>query len=153
MRPRGGIARLAGLYGMVERMRSLELRAAAGNLDEVASAQTMQAAVHRSEVSGSRAAFASGDREQWKVAETARALLEIRMARLNKLRAEREVKLDQAAQAYNRSRVRMEQMDRVVERERERLACEAARRAQAEADDRFASRRAWSERASRRNRA
>ena len=86
MRRRSGVARLAGLYAMVEQLRSLELRVAVGVVDEIACAQSMQAAVHQSEVSGSRAALASGDRASWQVAETARRAIEMRMNRLNKLR-------------------------------------------------------------------
>jgi len=143
MATRGGLRRLATLYGMVEQMRSLELRVAAGAVDDVVCASAIEALVHRGQVDGGRAAMAAGDREEWSVAETTREVVEARIERLAKLRVVREVKLDEARDAHKTSRLKVEQMERVVERARAEAALVEDRKTQAVADDRFAARGAW----------
>jgi hypothetical protein len=143
MAARKGVARLASLYGMMERMRSLELRVAAGAVDDVVCSAAIAATVRESQIAEARAAMASGRREDWQVAETTRGVIEARMVRLAALRAEREAALERAVAEHQVSRLNMEQMDRVVGRARAQMSAEEDRRVQAESDDRFASRRAW----------
>jgi hypothetical protein len=99
--------------------------------------------VRESQVADARAAMATGQREAWQVAETTRGVVEARMARLARVRIEREAALDEAVSTHRASRLDMEQMESVVERRRAMAMLEAGRRAQMESDDRFASRRAW----------
>jgi len=138
-----GVARLASLYATLERMRSVELRAAATAVEDVACAAAIAATVRGSQIENARAAMATGRRDEWQVAETMRSVLEVRMKRLAVLRAEREADLDAAVAAHRASRLEMEQMERVVERRQAMTRLEDGRRAQAESDDRFASRRSW----------
>ncbi len=138
-----GVARLASLYGMIERMRSVELRAAAGEVEDVACSAAIAATVRESQIADARAAIATGCREDWQVAETTRGVVEARIVRLATMRAEREAALAKAAQRHRMSRLTMEQMDSVVDRARMQEAIQEDRRSQAESDDRFASRRAW----------
>ena len=146
MARRKGLTRLASLYGMVEQMRSLELRVAASAVDDVVLVASIEAAIRQSKIFGARAALAAGDREEWQMAETTREGVEARIERLANLRVERETRREEAALAHSTSRVEMEQLDRVVEQQRDRLALEEARRAQAESDDRYAARLAWAQR-------
>jgi len=136
-------ARLATLYAMMERMRSVELRVAAGAVEDVVCSAAIAATVRENQIADGRVAMASGRRDEWQVAQTARAVVEARMVRLATLRAEREIALEKAVQMHRASRLKMEQMDRVVDRTRTHLSLEESRRSQAESDDRFASRRAW----------
>ena len=138
-----GIARLATLYGTIERMRSLELLVAAEAVDDVACSAAIAATVRRGQVADARAAMASGRREEWQVAETTRSVVEARIMRLNALRKERETTLAEASERHRISRMNMEQMDRAAERKRTLDAMQEDRSSQAESDDRFASRRAW----------
>lgn len=138
-----GVVRLASLYGMMERLRSVELRAAAGAVEDVACSAAIAADVREGQIMDARTAMATGSREEWQVAETTRGVVEARIERLEKLRAERAAAFEDAAHRHRISRVKMEQMDRVVDRSRAREAVQQGRRSQAESDDRFASRRAW----------
>ncbi len=143
MAARKGVARLAELYAMVEQMRSMELRAAANAVEDIACALAIAATVRGSQIADARAALAGGQREEWQVAETARGVVEAQIARLATLRVQREATLDEAVAAHRASRLEMQQMERIVERRRAVLLVEEDRRAQVESDDRFASRRAW----------
>lgn len=138
-----GIVRLAAVYGMMERMRSAELRLAADAVEDVACSAAIAATVRASQITDARTAMASGRRDDWQVAETTRGVVEARIVRLAKVRAEREVALADSAQRHRMSRLNMEQMDRVVDRNRTQAGRREERRLQAESDDRFASRRAW----------
>jgi len=137
------LARIAKVYGLVERMRSLELRMAADAVSEVEFAAAVAAATRYNQVAGARAALVAGNREEWSVAEVTLRVEEIRMQRLAELRVKREAKLAEAVSLHRESRLEMEQMERVVELKRAAAAIEEGRRTQAMADDRFASRGAW----------
>ena len=137
------LARIAKVYGLVERMRSLELRMAADAVSEVEFAAAVAAATRYNQVAGARAALVAGNREEWSVAEVTLRVEEIRMQRLAELRVKREAKLAEAVSLHRESRLEMEQMERVVELKRAAAAIEEGRRTQAMADDRFASRSAW----------
>ena len=90
MAARKGVARLASLYGMMERMRSLELRVAAGAVDDVVCLAAIAATVRENQIADARAAMASGRREDWQVAQTTRGVIEARMVRI----AERPITFD-----------------------------------------------------------
>jgi len=137
------LARIAKVYGLVERMHSLELRMASDAVNDVACAAAVAAATSYQQTVSARAALVSGNREEWSVAEVTRSVEEIRMQRLAELKVQREEKLMEATQTHRASRMQMEQMERVVERKRAIAAIDEGRRTQAMADDRFASRAAW----------
>jgi hypothetical protein len=146
MAAKKGVARLASLYGMMEQMRSVELRTAASAVEDVVCSAAIAATVRESQITEARTAMATGHREDWQVAETARSVVEARIVRLATIRAERESAMEEAALRHRVSRLAMEQMDRVVDRARLQEAMQEGRRSQAESDDRFASRRAWMQR-------
>jgi hypothetical protein len=143
MAARKGVARLASLYGMMERMRSVELRVAAVAVADVVCSAAVAATLRESQIADARAAMATGCREEWQVAETTRGVIETRMVRLAALRVECQDALDEAVAVHRVSRMNMEQMNRVLERSRAELMGDESRRAQAESDDRFAARLAW----------
>lgn len=143
MAVKSSAVRLATLYATIERMRSVELRMAESAVDEALCAAAIAAAVRESQQGNLRDALASGLREEWRIAETAGAANDIRIARLAALRATQETARDEAVMRHRLSRVELEQMDSVVERRRKGETTQQARKEQASSDDRFASRRAW----------
>jgi hypothetical protein len=143
MAARGGLKRLAELYGLVERMRGLELAAAAGAVAEVEQAGAVEGGLLREQAGAGRAALLAGDRAGRAMAEAQREAAEVRAARLEAMRLEREQAREAARESYQASRMRMDQMESAVERIRVQAEMEAARRMQAATDDRFLSRREW----------
>jgi hypothetical protein len=138
-----GAERVAKLYALVERLRAVELKVAAGDVDEAACRIAM-AIVHReTEVGNARDAIASGLRDEWHVAETTRKRLESRLRRLAELRAEREAVLGEAAARHRASQLNKDQIEGVLARQKHSAVVESGRRTQIESDDRFASREAW----------
>lgn len=136
-------ARLAGLYGMVERMRLVELRSASGAVAEV---ERTCAAVDRAcegEVLAGRVALMAGDLVDWRVAERGQQLAEVRGTRLELLLEERERKYAAALDVHRSSQVDAEQMRQLTQRIENRRMHAEERRLQAESDDRFASRLGW----------
>jgi hypothetical protein len=89
------------------------------------------------------AALLAGDRAGRAMAEAQREAAEVRAARLEAMRLEREQAREAARESYQASRMRMDQMESAVERIRVQAEMEAARRMQAATDDRFLSRREW----------
>lgn len=135
---RRGWKRLATVYGLVEQMRSAELRLAAVAVTEVEQALEVEAAALASGAARGRGAFVGGDGVDFAVAETTREFAEVRIERLGAMKVEREEIFDAAAVAYDASRLRLEQMKSVIERAGRMASSEESRRAQAEADDRHA---------------
>jgi len=137
------LKRLATLYGVVERMDSVELQRRAAAVLEAEQAIDVQRAVVRSAGFDGRGALAAGDRMGWSFAERQRQIAGWKRERLERIRVEREELSDAAREQYAASRLRSEQMKGVVDRVEARVAMEDGRRAQAAADDRFLSRRSW----------
>lgn len=135
--------RLASLYATLERIRSAELRVAESEVDDAAFSAAIAGAASENQRDTSRQALASGEREEWQIAETARSAIEMRIVRLARLRIECEATRDAAVMRHRLSRLQVEQMDSVAERRQAREALEETRQQQAESDDRFAARRAW----------
>ncbi len=133
-----GWKRLATVYGLVEQMRSVELRAAAGAVEAVEAALRLEAAKLTGQGARGGKAFADGDGVDWAVGETTREYAVARMERLREMKAEREEVLDAAMAAHRASRVQVEQIESVLERAARTAAEEETRRAQAVADDRYA---------------
>ena len=140
-----GLARLASLYAMIERMRSADVQMANGAVEAVVCAEAIAATIRDSQVADGRAALATGCREAWQVAETTLGVTDRRIERLQQVRAEREADLAEAARAHRVSRLEMEQMERIVEKARLQERMEESRRIQSTSDDRFASRSIWME--------
>jgi len=140
-----GLARLASLYAMMERVRSVAVQVASSAVDDAMCAEAIAATIRKSQIADGRDALATGCREAWQVAETTRGVMDRRIEGLQQLRAAREADLAEASRAHRASRLEMEQMERVVEKARAQAGIEEGRRMQSAADDRFASRTIWME--------
>jgi hypothetical protein len=138
-----GLKRLSALYGKVEQIRSLQLRAAAIAVAEIERSIVGYAHGERQESVVGRMALESGDRAGWSASAVQAALAETRLDQLDALLDEREAAREQAAAVHRASHQRSEQMDGLVECAASDAAILHDRRAQAESDDRYLSRRAW----------
>ena len=136
-----GWKRLASVYGLVEGMRSAELRRAALAVEAVEAALRLEAARLAGQGGRGGKAFAEGNGVDWAVGETTREFAEARMELLGEMKAEREEAFDAAMAAHRASRVQMEQMESVLARAARAAAEEETRRSQAVADDRYAGQR------------
>jgi hypothetical protein len=138
-----GLKRLAKLYGMVENLHAMQLRAAAGAVDEVDEATARMHATRRDEVSQGRLALAHGSRVESMAVEKTAAANEARHKVLGRMKVERKDQHAAAGAAHRASRMERRQIDGVVERARVAAELEGERRAQGTSDDRFLSRREW----------
>ncbi len=143
MRSGWGLKRLAAVYGLVERMRSGELRLAAAAVAEVERASQAEMALRDAERMAARRALAAGDGVEWAVAGTSVDFAEERIGRLAELKAQREDDWRAAVTAHAESRVAKEQMESVMARARKAKMDKDARQGQAASDDRFGG-QAWS---------
>lgn len=134
---------MAALYGVVERMDSIELQRAMSVVREAERAiERQRTIVHAAGLDG-RAALVKGDRMGWSLAETQQEVSAWRARRLEEVRVEREALNEAAREVYAASRLKSEQMNRVVEGVAKRVEMEEERRFQATTDDRFLSRKLW----------
>lgn len=135
--------RLARVYSVVERMRSVELRAAAAAVAEVTRAASFESAMTIEQRVLGHLALSAADRVEWSLAQAQQQAGEVRSARLNAMVPDLNGVHEEAQAAYRASRLQSEQMARAHARLMASLQAEADRRAQSVADDRFLSRRAW----------
>ena len=134
---------MAALYGVVERMHSIELERAMGVVREAEEAIEMQRTIGRASELDGREALVLGDRMGWSLAGTQVVVAAWRKERLEEIRVKREELSVVARERYATSRVKSEQMNRVVGGIAERVEMEEGRRFQATTDDRFLSRKLW----------
>jgi hypothetical protein len=138
-----GLKRLAKLYGMVENLHAMQVRAAAGAVDEVERAAQQMSVVKRDEVSQGRAALARGSRVESMAVERTATANEVRRMLLERIRAERRLTHEVALDAHRMSRLELRQIEGIVERVERKQDVVTERRAQGTMDDRFLSRREW----------
>jgi hypothetical protein len=138
-----GLKRLARLYGQVEQIRSLQLRAAALAVAEVTQASAQEAADEQRELAQGHSALRAGDRQGWVIATVQTEVAIARQRRLEPLQAAREQLREQAALAHRDSRQRLEQLEGIVDRARALQVRDTERRDQAASDDRYLARRIW----------
>ena len=143
MREKVGLRRVAGVYALVERMRSAELMAASAALMEAQVALEQEAGAARLVDGSARQALEGGDGVGWSLSRAEQAAAAVRAEGLKSIENQRAGLQMEAAQAHGESRVALEQVDRAIERRREIEAVDQNRRTQAMADDRYLSRRAW----------
>ena len=136
---------MAALYGVVERMHSIELERAMGVVREAEQAIEMQQTIGLAAELDGREALALGDRMGWSLAGTQVVVAAWKGERLEEIRVKREELSLVARGRYAASRLKSEQMNRVVEGVAERVEMEEGRRFQATTDDRFLSRKLWTE--------
>jgi len=134
---------MAALYGVVERMHSVELQRATGVVLEAEQAIDAQRAIVRTAGFDGREALMQGDRMGYALAETKQEVAAWRGERLEEIRVKREELRGVVRERYAASRLKNEQMNRVVEGVAERVKTEEGRRFQATTDDRFLSRKLW----------
>ncbi len=139
-----GLHRVAALYGQVERVRLVELQEAAAAVAEAERLRVAAEAARGDRQQEGRAALARGEGIAWRLAESACEVAEVTMDRAAAVRAERELLRASAGELYRASRLRTEQVARVVEGLRAAEALVAGRREQAATDDRYAARLCWS---------
>ena len=140
MRGPRGLKRVAALYAMVERVRAVELRAAALAVDEADEALRELAQARGIEASAARAGLERGSRVETLSMEQVRASEQGLSIRLVGLRAERAGLYERALAAHRESGTELEQLRRLLAREAELVRVTEERREQAAADDRFLSR-------------
>jgi hypothetical protein len=127
----------------VEQIRSLQLRAAAVEVAQVVQAEAHEADVRRRQTAEGHDALTQGDHDGWLAASAQTDAAEMRQRRLEPLYQAREAFRLQANAVHQASRLRLEQMEGIVERTQARQTLEDERRAQAASDDRFLSRKMW----------
>lgn len=142
MRPRlKAMKRLMALYGLVEEAHSAELQRTTAAVREAQQAIGIQMDVARSARIDGRRALRAGDCIGWTAAEALREATGSKRRRLEAIRLERQSLSDGAREKYAASRLKSEQMKRVVARVMEQSEVEECRKAQAISDDRFLARR------------
>ncbi len=137
------LRRLATLYGVVEEMHSAELQRRTAAVREAEDAIGMEKKVAHASRTDGRVALIEGDSVGWMMAETKQETAAWRRMRLEEIRLEREDRNEAAREQYVASRLKREQIKRVLEDIAERVETEAERRMQAVSDDRFLARRRW----------
>jgi hypothetical protein len=139
------LQRLATLYAAVEEMHSIELQRMTAAVRETQQAIGVEQEVARSARTDGRGALLTEDRMGWMMAESQQETAAWRRRRLEQIRVEREELNDAAREQYVASRMKREQMKRVLEDIAARMDTEEGRRTQAASDDRFLARRRWTD--------
>jgi hypothetical protein len=144
MKPRlKTLQRLATLYAAVEEMHSIELQRMTAAVREAQLAIGVEQEVAWSARTDGRGALLTEDRVGWMMAESQQETAAWRRRRLEQVRVEREKLNDAAREQYVASRMKREQMKRVLEDIDARMSTEEGRKAQAASDDRFLARQRW----------
>jgi hypothetical protein len=139
------LKRLVSLYGSVEAMHSTELQRRTAAVREAEQAIVAQQGALRQSASYSRDGLNDGDRVGWKAAQVQREIAEWKQERLEQVRMERERSSEEARKRYIASRLRSEQIRHLTDRAEAGASIDAGRRAQAGLDDRFLSRKRWTD--------
>jgi hypothetical protein len=139
------LERLVTLYAAVEELHSTELQRMASAVREAQQAIEVERVVARSARMDGRGALVAGDRMGWMMAETQRETAAWRRRGLEQIRMEREELNEMAREQYVVSRLKREQIKRVVDNIAARMEIEERRRLQAASDDRFLARRRWTD--------
>lgn len=137
------LKRLMGIYAIVEDIHSAELQRAHAAVREVQDAIGRQRAVAQSTGADHREALEAGDDLGRKMAEALCEAADLKRQQLEPIHVERESLHDAASRQYAASRLKSEQMQRMVTRAAEQAALEEERKAQAVSDERFLARRYW----------
>jgi hypothetical protein len=146
MQPRlEALKRVKALYGIVEEMHFAELQRMAASLREVQEAIDLQQQLASSARLDSRNALMGDDRLGWEIADVQRATSGWKKLRLDSIRSEREVLYDAARARYIASQVKSEQMKLLIEDIIARTEVEVGRQIQAMSDNRFLTRKRWTD--------
>jgi hypothetical protein len=139
------LRRLVTLYAAVEEMHSVELQRMTAAVRETQQAIGVVQEIAQVARLDGRAALLGGNRAHWMMAETRQETAAWRRRGLEQIRVEREELNDAAREQYVASRLKREQIKRVLDDIAARLEVEEGRRTQAASDDRFLARRRWTD--------
>ena len=139
------LQRLVTLYAAVEEMHSTELQRMASAVREAQQAIGIEQEVAQSARINGRGALLAGDRASWMMTEIQQEAAAWRRRRLEQIRLEREELNEAAREQYVASRLKRDQIKRVVDDIAARMEREEGRRLQAASDDRFLARRRWTD--------
>ena len=139
------LRRLVTLYAAVEEMHSVELQRMTAAVRETQQAIGLVQEIARSAREDGRTALLGEDRVCWMMAETQQETAAWRRRGLEQIRVEREELSDAAREQYVASRLKREQIKRVLDDIAARLEVEEGRRTQAASDDKFLARRRWTD--------
>jgi hypothetical protein len=146
MQPRlDTLRRLVTLYSAVEEMHAAEMERMMTALRETSHAIYIEQQMARSVRMESQGALTTGDSLVWRMSETKQESVRRRQKRLEQIRVERDELSDAAREQYVASRLKREQMDRLLGDITTRMEVEERRRSQAASDDRFLARRRWTD--------
>lgn len=138
-----GLKRVLGLYGLIERMHLSESQMALGAVLEVDRAAHVEEQSRGTLLSEGRQALRSGDNYERSLAEYSSKVCTERILRLAEMRVQREQMRERSRDTHRESRLKLEQVKRVLERAMILTEVEDGRRTQAVSDDRYGSRREW----------
>ncbi|MDQ2835550.1 MAG: hypothetical protein M3Y50_17770 [Acidobacteriota bacterium] len=139
------LQRLVTLYAVVEQMHSVELQRMTAAVREAEQAIRLERDVAHAAQSNGRDALVLGDSLGRVVAETHQGAASLQQGRIEQVRQKREEMNETAMEQYVASRLKREQMKRVLDEMACRRDMEENRRKQAASDDRFLARRRWSD--------
>ena len=135
------LRRIMSIYGVLEELRSADLLRATTAVHEVQQAIGGEENAACSARTEGRLALGEGDRVGWTASEAGHLAAGVRRERLEPIRQERLELNETAREQYLQSRLKREQMQRLIVRAEEQMSVEEGRKAQAESDDRFLARR------------
>jgi hypothetical protein len=139
------LRRLVTLYSAVEEIHSTELQRRAAAVGEAQGALGLERENAQLARAESRGALLIEDGTGWKVAETQQETAMGRQKRLEQIYLERQRVSTAAREQYVASRLRREQMERVLGDIAAQTEAEEGRRTQAASDDRFLARSRWTD--------
>jgi hypothetical protein len=139
------LQRLVTLYAAVEEMHSTELQRMTAAVREARQAILVEQEITSSAQVEGRGALLDGDRMRWMMVETQQETAAWRRRRLEQIRLEREELNEAAREQFVASRLKREQIKRVLDEMVSRMEIETERRIQAASDDRFLARRRWTD--------
>jgi hypothetical protein len=139
------LQRLVSLYAAVEEMHSTELQRMGSAVRAAQQAIGIEQEVARSARVNGREALLAGDRVSAVMAETQQKTAGWRRRRLEQIRLEREKLNEAAREQYVASRLKREQIKRVLDDMALLMEIDRGRRLQAASDDRFLARRRWTD--------
>lgn len=135
------LRRIMSIYGVIEELRSAELLRAAMAVDEVQQAIGGNEDAARSARAEGRQALGEGDRVGWTASEAQHLAAGVKRKQLEPICEQRQALSESAREQYLQSRLKREQMERLIVRAEEQMSVEEGRKTQAESDDRFLARR------------
>jgi hypothetical protein len=146
MQPRlDTLRRLMTLYSAVEEMHAAEMERMMSALRDTHQAICIEQQMAMSVRVESQGALVTGDSLAWRISETRQDRVGRRQKQLEQIRVERDELNDAAREQYVASRLKREQMDRLLGDIATRMEAEEGRRSQAASDDRFLARRRWTD--------